>query len=77
VAGIGEVVEHTKAAISAVDVARQSVRTACDRLTATLGHLDPLVADAPELRAVAERHTRARDVLVAQLDVLDAAVAKL
>jgi hypothetical protein len=77
VAGIGEVVEHTKAAINAVDVARQSVRTACERLTATLESLNPLLADAPELRPVVARHTQARDVLAAQLDVLDRAVGKL
>jgi hypothetical protein len=77
VAGIGEVVEQTKAAVDAVEVARQSVRTACDRLTATLDSLAPLAADAPELRAVIAQHAGARDVLVAQLDVLDQAVAKL
>jgi hypothetical protein len=85
VAGVGEVLEHTKAASQAVDQARKSVRVACDLLTATVARLDPLLSDddgperrdGPELRAAIAGYSAARDVLVAQLAVLDAAAAKL
>lgn len=84
-AGIGEVVEHTKAAIDAVDRARGSVRAACDLLAATVARLDPLVSDedgprrrdGSDLRAAIAGYSEARDVLLAQLEVLDTAAAKL
>jgi hypothetical protein len=71
-----EVAEQTKAAIES---ARKSVQTACDRLTAALSQLTPLLpdADGPVIGDTVTSYTNARAALTAQLDVLDNALAAL
>jgi hypothetical protein len=77
VAGV-EVAEQTKAAIEAVEAARKSVQTACDRLTAALTQLTPLSdAEGPVVGDTVTSYTDARAALTAQLAVLDRAVAAM
>lgn len=73
-AGIGGGLEPNQDAMAAVAEARQSVWAASEQLTRALATLAPL---APEGLAAAVRYRRARDILRAQLAVLDNALAAI